>query len=90
MILNFATPFAPTSISAVNAQSYIKGYQGTTENPQNEAIVTFTDPSSLTINFEFKNDNQPSTSNYMKLTLPTQLGNVFENYQGYNPKTKIS
>lgn len=90
MILNFATPFAPTSISAVNAQSYIKGYQGTTENPQNEAIVTFTDPSSLTINFEFKNDNQPSTSNYMKLTLPAQLGNVFENYQGYNPKTKIS
>lgn len=90
MILNFATPFAPTSISAVNAQSYIKGYQGTTENPQNEAIVTFTDPSSLTINFEFKNDNQPSTSNYMKLTLPAQLGNVFENYQGYNPKTNIS
>ena len=85
MILNFSTPFAPTAISSTNGLKAFKGYQGTNQNPetseQNKANISITD---LTVNFEFKNVSQDSAQ-FMKLILPPQLGNVFENYQGYKP-----
>lgn len=84
MILNFSTPWPPTAISSTNGLNAFKGYQGTNKNPetndQNKANISITD---LTVNFEFKNVSQDSAQ-FMKLILPSQLGNVFENYQGYN------
>ena len=82
MILNFSTPFAPTSISPTKGITFFKGYQGTNQNPetseQNKANISITD---LTVNFEFKNVSQDSAQ-FMKLILPSQLGDVFENYHG--------
>ena len=84
MISNFSTPFAPTAISSTKGIEAFKGYQGTNKNPetsdQNKANISI---NGLTVNFEFKNVSQDSAQ-FMKLTLPSQLGNVFENYQGYN------
>lgn len=89
MVLNFSTPFAPTSISSTEGLKAFKGYQGTNKNPesseQNKANISISD---LAINFEFKNVSQDSAQ-FMKLILPSQLGNVFENYQGYNPNVNI-
>lgn len=94
MILNFSTPWPPTSISPTNGLNAFKGYQGTNKNPessdQNKANISI---NGLTVNFEFKNISQNSAQ-FMKLTLPSQLGNaqlgnVFENYQGYNPGFRI-
>ena len=89
MISNFSTPFAPTSISSTEGLNAFKGYQGTNKNPessdQNKANISIT---GLTVNFEFKNVSQNSAQ-FMKLILPSQLGNVFENYQGYNERISI-
>lgn len=89
MISNFSTPFAPTSISSTEGLKAFKGYQGTNKNPetidQNKANISI---NGLTVNFEFKNFSQDSAQ-FMKLILPSQLGNVFENYQGYNPRISI-
>ena len=89
MILNFSTPFAPTSISSTKGIEAFKGYQGTNKNPEsskeNEANISIT---GLTVNFEFKNVSQNSAQ-FMKLILPSQLGDVFENYHGYKPSFSI-
>lgn len=89
MILNFSTPWPPTSISPTNGLNAFKGYQGTNKNPessdQNKANISI---NGLTINFEFKNISQNSDK-FMKLTLPPYLEDVFENYEGYKPGFRI-
>lgn len=90
VILGVSTPLAPSGISSKS--NAFQGYQGNSQNIEindsNKANVSISSTESLTINFEF-NKNTSNSSQFMKMTLPPQLGDAFEGYQGYDGNTNI-
>ncbi len=91
VILGVSTPLAPSAISSKG--NAFQGYQGNSQNIEmndsNKANVSISSTESLAINFEF-NKNASNSSQFMKMTLPPQLGDAFEGYQGYNGNTDIT
>ncbi len=90
VILGVSTPLAPSGISSKG--NAFQGYQGNNQNIEmndsNKANVSISSTESLAINFEF-NKNASNSSQFMKMTLPPQLKDAFEGYQGYDGNTNI-
>ncbi len=90
VILDVSTPLAPSGISSKG--NAFQGYQGNNQNIEmndsNKANVSISSTESLAINFEF-NKNASNSSQFMKMTLPPQLKDAFEGYQGYDGNTNI-
>ncbi|MBD5422947.1 MAG: hypothetical protein HDR43_00365 [Mycoplasma sp.] len=81
-IKNIVVPIAPTGISSTSKNFY--GYSGTTQNPSSSTKIN---PSYSGMNVTLTSDSE--SNKYMRLILPTTLGDDFVGYQGYGKNTKI-